>query len=76
MADNADIRGYIRDYMKKTGIIICKTKDKEAKSPYTMYYDYSEEVRKIPAHRILAINRAEREEFIKVDISIEIEPVI
>lgn len=76
IADQADIRGYIRDYMRRTGIIVCKAKDEKAESPYTMYYDYSEEVRKIPAHRILAINRAEREEFIKVDISIEIEPII
>ncbi|HZK44002.1 MAG TPA: Tex-like N-terminal domain-containing protein, partial [Syntrophomonadaceae bacterium] len=76
IADHADIRGYIRDYMRRTGVILCKAKDAEAKSPYTMYYDYTEEVRKIPAHRILAINRAEREDFIKVDIKLEIEPII
>ena len=76
MSDQADIRGYIRDYMRKTGIIVCKAKDDKAESPYHMYYDYSEEVKKIPAHRILAINRAEREEFIKVDIKVETEPVI
>lgn len=76
IADNAGIRGYIREYMRKNGLIECRAKDKDADSPYTMYYDYSEEVKKIPAHRILAINRAEREDFIKVDISMEVEPII
>lgn len=64
----AEVRGMVRDYMRRLGLIICQAKDETATSPYTMYYDYSEEVSKIPAHRILAINRAEKEEFIKVDI--------
>lgn len=73
ISNNAEVRGFIRDYLNKTGLITTKAKDKTAKSPYTMYYDYCEEVCKIPAHRILAINRAENEDFIKVDIVAEVE---
>ncbi|HZJ85246.1 MAG TPA: Tex family protein, partial [Syntrophomonadaceae bacterium] len=76
ISDHAGIRGYTRDYMRRTATIVCQAKDEEAKSPYTMYYDYNERVSKIPPHRILAINRAEKEDFIKVDIKSETDPII
>ena len=60
--------------LRRTRIIIQGQKSR-GPNPHTMYYDYSEEVRKIPAHRILAIN-GPSEDFIKVDISTEVELVI
>ena len=52
----------------REGTIVTKAADEEEKSNYEMYYDYSEIIRKIPSHRILAINRGEKEEFLKVKI--------
>ena len=72
MSDDAWCRGRIRDIAMRTGAITSTAKSKED-SVYRMYYDYSEPVAKIPSHRILAINRGEREEYLRV--SIEIDPV-
>ncbi|MBQ7699736.1 MAG: RNA-binding transcriptional accessory protein [Clostridia bacterium] len=67
VSDSAEYRKEIRKLTFDYGII--KTKqDKEEDSVYSMYYDYEEKVSKIPDHRILAINRGEKEEFLKVNI--------
>ena len=67
VSDSAEVRKEIRKMTFDYGII--KTKqNKEEDSVYSMYYDYEEKVSKIPDHRILAINRGEKEEFLKVDI--------
>ena len=67
VSDSAEFRKEIRKLTFDYGII--KTKqDKEEDSVYAMYYDYEEKVGKIPDHRILAINRGEKEEFLKVNI--------
>ena len=67
VSDSAEVRKEIRSTTFEYGII--KTKqDKEEDSVYSMYYDYEEKVSKIPDHRILAINRGEKEEFLKVNI--------
>ncbi len=70
VSDNADFRKTVRKITFDTGIITTKG-TKEEESVYSLYYEYSEAVSKIPHHRILAINRGEKEEFLKVDIFVE-----
>ena len=67
ISDVAEYRKDIRKIIYKYGVITSKAA-KEEKSVYEMYYDYMEEVKKIPSHRILAMNRGEKEEFLKVKI--------
>lgn len=69
ISDNADYRKHIRSMSFKEGTIVCKGL-KEETSPYEMYYEYSEAVNRIVPHRILAINRGEKEEF----LSVKLEP--
>lgn len=75
ISDVAEYRKNIRQLIYKIGLIVSKA-SKEEKSVYDMYYDYSEAVSKIPSHRILAINRGEKEEFLKVKIDGTDEEII
>ena len=68
ISDNPKYRKEIKRQCYREGLIQTKAKDAEAKSNYEMYYDYSEALKYIPSHRILAINRGEKEEFLKVSI--------
>ncbi len=75
VSDDANLRKDIRKLTYDTGLITtAKAKDEE--SVYEMYYEYSEKVSKIPHHRVLAINRGEKDEFLKVSIDISKETVI
>ncbi len=75
VSDDANLRKEIRKLTYDTGLIVtAKAKDEE--SVYEMYYEYSERVNKIPSHRVLAINRGEKDEFLKVSIDIAKETVI
>ncbi|MDD3439741.1 MAG: Tex-like N-terminal domain-containing protein, partial [Clostridiaceae bacterium] len=65
ISDNAEFRKEIRELTFRNGTIVVKG-TKEEKSEYQMYYDFSEPVKKIAPHRILAINRGEKEEFLNV----------
>ena len=65
ISDNAKYRKEIKRLCYRDGIIVTKG-DPEVKSSYEMYYDFTEKVNKIPSHRILAINRGEKEDFLKV----------
>lgn len=67
-SDNAAYRAFIRDFYLKNGKLVSKGTKLEEKSPYEMYYDYSEAVSKMPSHRILAVNRGEKEEWLKVSL--------
>ena len=67
IADNADYRKKIKSFCFREAVITSKA-TKEEKSPYDMYHDYKEPILRIPSHRILAINRGEKEEFLKVKI--------
>ena len=69
ISDNAKYRKYIKSVCYREALIETKATKPEEKSNYEMYYDFSEEIRKIPSHRILAINRGEKEEFLKVKLS-------
>ena len=75
ISDNASIRKEIRSIFHSFGIVESKAK-KEEDSVYRQYYDYKEPVKSIVSHRILAINRGEKEEFLKVDISVPEEKVL
>ncbi len=66
VSDNADIRKTIRSLTWDEGVL---SSTGEGDTVYTQYYDYSERLRKIPGHRILAINRGEKEEVLKVTLS-------
>ena len=76
ISDNSDFRKKIRKNTFYTGLIETKAKDKDASSEYEIYYNYQENVKKIPPHRILAINRAENEGIIKVKIVCDTEDII
>lgn len=76
VSDNAEFRKKIRSITFQQGILISTASNPEAQSVYEMYYDYKEPVSRIPEHRILAINRGENEEFLKVKISIEDESIL
>ena len=67
ISDSAEYRKIIKKYCFREAVIISKA-SKEEKSAYDMYYDFSQSISKIPSHRILAINRGEKEEFLKVKI--------
>ena len=78
ISDNASYRKWIRSYFYKNGIIITKVKkdNPDIKKVYEMYYDFNEAVKYIKAHRILAINRAESEKVITVNIDVNKEEII
>lgn len=75
VSDDAKIRKYIRELALREGVIVTKNSTEE-KSVYDMYYDYSESVKTIAPHRVLAINRGEKEDFLKVKVEINNEKVI
>ena len=70
VSDNADYRKTVRKATFDTGLILTKGATEED-SVYAQYYDYSEALKKIPSHRVLAINRGEKEDFLKVSITVE-----
>jgi len=70
ISDNADLRKAIREYTFEHGVLVT-TGDSEQQSVYEMYYEYSEAVKRIVPHRVLAINRGEREGFLSVKIDID-----
>lgn len=71
ISDDADIRKKLRGAASEKGAIISKASDSEAESVYTNYYEYSEPVAKIANHRILALDRGEKEGFLKVSLSLD-----
>lgn len=76
ISDNPEYRKLIKQIIYSKGIIKTTATKPEEKSAYEMYYDYSENVNKIPSHRILAINRGEKEEFLKVKIEKEEDKIL
>ncbi|SHF03246.1 uncharacterized protein SAMN05444392_106156 [Seinonella peptonophila] len=70
LAENAEIRKWLRQYVWEQGQLVSVAKDPEVSSVYEMYYDYHEPVRKMPSHRVLAVQRGEREEILRVKISV------
>ena len=78
ISDNASYRKYIRNNMKNNGIIHTKVKKDavDESKTYEMYYDYEERVKYIKPHRILAINRGEKENILSVNITIDNEYIL
>lgn len=68
ISDNAKYRKEIKRQCYREGLVETKAADPEAKSNYEMYYEYKEAIKYIPSHRILAINRGEKEDFLKVKL--------
>ncbi len=68
ISDNADYRKNIKRICYREGVIVTKASKPDEKSSYEMYYDFSESINRLPSHRILAINRGEKEEILKVKI--------
>lgn len=69
ISDDADLRKQLRSYFMKSGIIASKAADKEKESVYENYYEFSEPVAKVQNHRILAMDRGEKEDFLKISIT-------
>ncbi|SDZ18086.1 uncharacterized protein SAMN05660462_02127 [Proteiniborus ethanoligenes] len=68
VSDNAEFRELIRNIVFDKGILVTNAVDKETKSVYEMYYDYKEPVKAVANHRVLAINRGEKEKFLRVKV--------
>ena len=75
ISDNAEFRKDIRNTTLEKGII-CSKAAKEEDSVYSQYYDYSESAAKIPTHRLLAVNRGEKEGFLSVKLEVDEETII
>ena len=73
LSDSAEIRKRLRDIFRKNASLKSVASDEEQDSVYTNYYDYCESVKKIAGHRVLAVNRGEKEGFLKVGIELDKE---
>ena len=76
ISDDADYRTWIREKTFKNGRIVSKAKDENVESVYENYYDYDEALAKLPGHRILALNRGEKEKILKVSIEAPVEDIL
>ena len=76
ISDNADYRTWIRKTTMRKGRVISTAKDPEAESVYEMYYEFEEPVQKLAGHRILALNRGEKEKFLTVKIEAPEEEIL
>ena len=76
ISDNAEYRDIIRKIAYQKGIVKTEALAADKKSVYEMYYDYKESIKTIPNHRILAINRGEKEKFLKVNIILPDEDIL
>lgn len=74
ISDNANIRKELREALTNKGFVKCKLdEEKEGAFTYEMYKEYNSEIRKLPSHRVLAINRGEKEDFLKVELTLNDE---
>lgn len=76
ISDDADFRMYIRDFILKNGKVTSEAKDEKVQSVYEMYYSFEEAVNKIAGHRILALNRGEKEKILTVKISVDEDRIL
>ncbi len=75
-SDNADYRTYIRELTVRKGVLSSQARDPEEKSVYEMYYDYEEPVKKAAGHRVLALNRGEKEKLLTVKVEAPEEEIL
>ncbi len=76
LSDNAEYRSYIRRITAQKGRVTSAAKDAKAESVYEMYYDFEEPVSRLAGHRILALNRGEKEKFLTVKVEAPEEEII
>ena len=76
ISENASYRKQIRRISYITGMLVSKGVNLEENTTYNMYYNFSEKVNKIPSHRVLAINRGEKEEALKVKLEVDEEQIL
>ena len=76
VADNAEYRKKMKKLCNREAVVTIKATKEGENSPYEMYYDFNESLRSLPSHRILAINRGEKEEYLKVKVEKPDEKVI
>lgn len=76
ISDNADYRSYIRNFTMRQGTIVSSAKDDKEQSVYEMYYNYEEIIPKVAGHRILALNRGEKEKILTVKIAVLEEDIL
>lgn len=75
ISDNYDFRKFIREYIFENGILQTQGESEE-RTQYEIYYEYSEKLKTIPSHRILAINRGEKENVLKVKVNFEEDVIV
>lgn len=76
ISDDPNIRKYLAEFYMNRGVIVSKAADPEKDSVYTNYYDYGEGAAKIPSHRILALDRGEREDILKISVEVPAEDAL
>jgi uncharacterized protein len=75
ISDEAATRAWVRRYTMDNGFMVSEAKTPDEESVYEMYYNYREAAKKMPSHRILAMNRGERENVLKVSLEVETEAI-
>ena len=75
ISDDAEITEMVRNYSRDNGVLTSEAADPDEKTVYDMYYEYAEPVSKIPNHRVLAVNRGEKEKKLKVKIKVDSEKI-
>ncbi|MEW5954138.1 MAG: Tex family protein [Bacillota bacterium] len=76
VADDPDTRGWVRNHTRKQGWLVSGASAENAESVYLMYYDYREPLKTVAPHRVMALNRGEREGFLKVSVEIDQEAIM
>lgn len=76
VADDPDGRGWVREHTRRRGVLAVKARNGDADTVYRMYYDYREPVARVVPHRVLAINRGEREDCLGVSIEVESDAIL
>lgn len=76
ISDEADYRIYIRDLTMKKGSVASATKKPEESSVYEMYYEFEEPIKKLAGHRVLALNRGEKEKILTVKVNAPEEEIL
>jgi uncharacterized protein len=71
ISDNAELRKLLREYLFSKSVILSELKNEEEAEKYRDYYDFRESINKIPAHRILALNRGEKEDVLRIKIEVD-----
>ncbi len=76
ISDDAEMTALVREMTAQSGVLTAEAADPEEKTVYEMYYEYSEGIQKIPNHRVLAVNRGEKEKKLKVKVAAPTEAIL